>query len=132
MRTNRQILFLLFLVCIQHLAGFAMQAHAGMPPVDDAEMIRIDLQPGVELPPVFLSNPAEDEDASIRAKQSRRRGRFYISAPAKQFNFTPQVAPDHSDRIFRPETEEKKTGVYLQQDAFLPAYYQFLFRFTLF
>lgn len=131
MRINRQILFLLFLVCIQHLAGFTMQAHAGVMPAD-AEIIGIDLSPGVEVPSAFLVNGLEDDDASVRAKQSRRRGRFYISSPSKQFNFTPQVAPDQTDRMLWPEQEEKKTGVYLQQDAFLPAYYQFLFRFTLF
>ncbi|WP_341836470.1 hypothetical protein WJU16_01030 [Chitinophaga pollutisoli] len=131
MRINRQILFLLFLVCIQHLAGFSMQARAGVMPVE-MDMIELDLHPGVEVPSAFLTNALEDDDASVRAKQSRRRGRFYISSPSKQFNFTPQVAPDQTSRTFAPVTEEKKTGVYLQQDAFLPAYYNFLFRFTLF
>ncbi|WP_126243438.1 hypothetical protein [Chitinophaga rhizosphaerae] len=95
-------------------------------------MIEIDLQPEVELPSVFLTNNQEDDDASVRAKQSRRRGRYYLNAASKQFNFTQQVAPDQTDKTFRPEMEENKTGVYLQQDAFLPAYYNFLFRYTLF
>lgn len=131
MRINRQILFLLFLVCIQHLAGFMSPAHAGVMPAV-AEMIVMDLQPEVEVPSVFLSQSMEDEDASVRAKQSRRRGRFYIPSAFKQFNFAQQAAPDQTDKMFRPVKEEKKTGVYCQQDAFLPAYYQFLFRFTLF
>ncbi len=131
MRINRKILFLLFLVCIQHLAGFVIPAHAGVMPVE-MHMIEIDLQPEVELPSVFLTNNQEDDDASVRAKQSRRRGRYYLNAASKQFNFTQQVAPDQTDKTFRPEMEENKTGVYLQQDAFLPAYYNFLFRYTLF
>lgn len=108
-----------------------MPAHAGVMPVE-VEMIVMDLQPDVELPPVLLSHPTEDDDASVRAKQTRRRARFYISTATKQFNFTPQLAPAQADKTFAPETEEKKTGIYCQQDAFLPAYYNFLFRFTLF
>lgn len=131
MRINRKILFLLFLVCIQHIAGFTIPVHAGVVP-EDVQMIELELQPEIELPSVFLTHHAEDEDASIRAKQSRRRGRFYLNPATKQFNFTQQVTPDQADKMFRPEKEVKKTGVYLQQDAFLPAYYQFLFRFTLF
>lgn len=131
MRINRQILFLLFLVCIQHLAGFIMPAQAGVMPVE-VEMIVMDLQPEVELPPVLLAHPTEDDDASVRAKQLRRRARFYISTATKQFNFAPQATPDQDGKYFAPDIEEKKTGVYCQQDAFLPAYYNFLFRFTLF
>ncbi|WP_343691404.1 hypothetical protein [Chitinophaga sp.] len=75
----------------------------------------------------------EDQVAFIfRAHEPRHKRRFYISVTSQQYSFTTrlqqlQLLLDQ----YIPEDEDK-TGIYQWHDAFLPAYYKFLFRYTLF
>lgn len=75
----------------------------------------------------------EDQVAFIfRAHEPRHKRRFYISVNNQQYSFTTrlqqlQLLLDQ----YIPEDEDK-TGIYRWHDAFLPAYYKFLFRYTLF
>lgn len=91
----------------------------------------------IHLPLSLMEDVPEDltEDQVtflFRATEPRHKRRFYISVASQQYSFTTrlqqlQLLLDQ----YVPEDEDK-TGIYQWHDAFLPAYYKFLFRYTLF
>jgi len=134
----QKVLFLFLFLCMQHVTCFIpglsapMEAKAACVKRDHVKPLLLDLQSAFHLPPKLLPVDMEDDWASIRNSQSRRRLRFYQTAASQQFNFSAKIvhfAYDHSKVCV---TEENKAGVYQHQDSFLPAYYTFLFRYTLF
>lgn len=133
----QKVLFLFLFFCMQHATGFIPGLSAPMEAKacvkrDQVKPLLIDLQAVFHLPPKFLPADTENDWASIRNSQSRRRLRFYQTASSQQFNFSPRTVHfqyDHSNALI---AQENKAGVYQHQDSFLPAYYTFLFRYTLF
>lgn len=133
----QKVLFLLLFLCMQHVTGFIPGLSASMEAKacvkrDQIRPLLLELQSAFHLPPKYLPADTEDDWASIRSSQSRRRLRFYQATAGQQFNFSPRTvhfAYDHSNAVI---AEEKKAGEYQHHDSFLPAYYTFLFRYTLF
>lgn len=75
----------------------------------------------------------EDQIAYIsRAHDPRQKRRFYISATSQQYSFTTRLQQLQLLLVQYIPGNENKTGIYQWHDAFLPAYYKFLFRYTLF
>lgn len=75
----------------------------------------------------------EDQIAYIsRAHEPRHKRRFYISATSQQYSFTTRLQQLQLLLAQYVPGNENKTGIYQWHDAFLPAYYKFLFRYTLF
>jgi len=68
----------------------------------------------------------------FRDTPKKRRQRLYISAAIQQFNCSPRILYQYEKPEYCIQIKENKAGEYQWQDAFLPAYYNFLFRFTLF
>ncbi|WPQ61328.1 hypothetical protein SIO70_23505 [Chitinophaga sancti] len=67
-----------------------------------------------------------------RAHEPRHKRRFYISATSQQYSFTTRLQQLQLLLAQYVPGNENKTGIYQWHDAFLPAYYKFLFRYTLF
>ena len=82
-----------------------------------------------ELPEELTEDPAIHY---VRQHESRHRRRFYITSAAQQYSFTTRLQQLQLYLGQYIPADEKKTGIYQWQDAFLPAYYSFLFRYTLF
>lgn len=75
----------------------------------------------------------EDQFALIlRASADRHKRRYYISVASQQYSFTTRLQQLQLLLVQYIPGNEKKTGIYQWHDAFLPAYYKFLFRYTLF
>jgi len=80
----------------------------------------------------------QSDEAGINGKKifrntpKKRRQRLYISAAIQQFNCSPRISYQYEKPDYSIQIKENKAGEYQWQDAFLPAYYNFLFRFTLF
>ncbi len=133
----QKVLFLFLFICVQHATGFipglsaSMEAKACMKR-SQVRPLLLDLQDAFQLPPQLLPADAEDDQASIRNAQSRRRLRFYQTASGQQFNFSARAVHFQYEHSHALIAQENKAGVYQHQDAFLPAYYTFLFRYTLF
>ncbi|WP_145715587.1 hypothetical protein [Chitinophaga japonensis] len=68
----------------------------------------------------------------FRNTPKKRKQRLYISAAIQQFNCSPRILYQYEKPDYCIQIKETKAGEYQWQDAFLPAYYNFLFRFTLF
>ncbi|RBL88761.1 hypothetical protein [Chitinophaga flava] len=84
-----------------------------------------------KLPPQLNTDEPEDVDEVIHATKHRRKTRYYLSASSQQFSIATRVAYIDSDYLSQScHINEGKTGEYVRQKAFLPAYYSFLFRFT--
>ncbi|WP_343672152.1 hypothetical protein [Chitinophaga sp.] len=99
-----------------------------------------DLNPShffLRLPLSLLEDIPEDLTADqiafiSRAHESRHKRRFYISVNSQQYSFTTRLQQLQLLLAQYIPGDENKTGVYQWHDAFLPAYYKFLFRYTLF
>lgn len=75
----------------------------------------------------------EDQIAFIfRAHEPRHKRRFLISVTSQQYSFTTRLQQLQLLLVQYMPGNENKTGIYQWHAAFLPAYYQFLFRYTLF
>lgn len=76
----------------------------------------------------------EDEDGKevIRATSKKKKQRYYLNASSRQFNIGQRILHPEEKQQYYVLGKENKSGVYQWHDAFLPAYYNFLFRFTLF
>lgn len=75
----------------------------------------------------------EDQIAFIfRAHEPRHKRRFLISVSQQQYSFTTRLQQLQLLLLQYMPGDENKTGIYQWHDAFLPAYYKFLFRYTLF
>ncbi|HVI47080.1 MAG TPA: hypothetical protein VM802_19545 [Chitinophaga sp.] len=72
----------------------------------------------------------DDTPDCIHATKHRRKTRYYISASSQQFSIATRVAYIDAGIAQSSYTEEEKTGEYVYQKAFRPAYYSFLFRLT--
>ncbi|MGX5816665.1 hypothetical protein ACWKWU_00625 [Chitinophaga lutea] len=141
MRTDRHIfqrvllVFLFFL--LQCLAAFvpgissSMEAKACVKG-DQVRAMRLHTPDSLSIPFKLMAMDTEDDFAAIRNAQNRRRLRFLQSTPSQQFNLSPRVSYCQHDQQTAVLTDENKAGVYERQDSFLPAYYRFLFRYTLF
>ncbi|SFW76790.1 hypothetical protein SAMN05661012_04414 [Chitinophaga sancti] len=91
----------------------------------------------IHLPHFFMEDILEDltEDQVsflFRATEPRHKRRFYISVASQQYSFTTRLQQLQLLLDQYVPGDEDKTGIYQWQDAFLPAYYKFLFRYTLF
>lgn len=83
--------------------------------------------------PTSIDADDGDMPESFRTLKSRRKSRYYLSVASQQFSAATRISTlDTVNPALKIFIKENKTGEYLQQDAFLPAYYTFLFRFTLF
>lgn len=80
-----------------------------------------------------LATDAPDNlESAFHRKKVPFKRRYYLATSKQHLS--------HSSRIFQlpynlepfVPIQENKTGIYQQQHAFLPAYYNFLFRYTLF
>lgn len=77
--------------------------------------------------------PDEPEEVT-QAKNNRRRLRFLNTVSSSQFNISQRIVQEVENLAYAYALykDVNKTGIYQQQDSFLPAYYNFLFRFVLF
>lgn len=99
-----------------------------------------DLKPShyfIHLPHTLMEDIPEDltEDQVafiFRAHEPRHKRRFYISVTNQQYSFTTRLQQLQLLLAQYIPEDEDKTGIYQWHDAFLPAYYKFLFRYTLF
>jgi hypothetical protein len=85
--------------------------------------------------PDYMGQDMPDEPEEInQAKNNRRRLRFLNISSTTQFNINQRIVQeaDHHAYAYALYKVVNKTGEYQHQDAFLPAYYNFLFRFVLF
>lgn len=84
-----------------------------------------------KLPPAQLDTDDPEAPEVIHATKHRRKTRYYLSASSQQFSIATRVAYIDSGYLSQScYITENKTGEYVRQKAFLPAYYSFLFRFT--
>ncbi|HEY0608766.1 MAG TPA: hypothetical protein VGD35_03895 [Chitinophaga sp.] len=75
----------------------------------------------------------EDEGKEmIRATKSKKKTRYYLNASSRQFSLSQRIIYPEDKQEYYIQEKENKSGVYQWLDAFLPAYYNFLFRYTLF
>jgi len=77
----------------------------------------------------------EDDDGGkemIRATKSKKKTRYYLNASSRQFSINQRIVYPEDKQDYYIQEKENKSGVYQWLDAFLPAYYNFLFRYTLF
>jgi hypothetical protein len=125
-----------------------VKAYAGMPKGDltfkqqqtHHHHHRFDLKPShffLHLPTSLLEDIPEDftEDQFaliLRAHADRHKRRYYISTASQQYSFTNRLQQLQLLLVQYIPGNEKKTGIYQWHDAFKPAYYKFLFRYTLF
>jgi hypothetical protein len=81
--------------------------------------------------PVHMEEDEPPAHEVVKTQKHRRKSRLYISTPSRQYSFENyalyRLPQDIALSIFIPEN---KTGEYRFQHAFLPAYYNFLFRLT--
>jgi hypothetical protein len=80
------------------------------------------------------STIVEEEDGKefIRATRSKKKTRYYLNASSRQFSINQRIVYPEDKQGYYIHEKETKSGVYQWLDAFLPAYYNFLFRYTLF
>lgn len=80
------------------------------------------------------SGVAEEEDGKelVRASRSKKKTRYYLNASSRQFSINQRIIYPEDKQEYYIHEKETKSGVYQWLDAFLPAYYNFLFRYTLF
>jgi hypothetical protein len=79
-----------------------------------------------------LTQQEDDGQEVVRATKSKKKTRYYLNASSRQFSISQRIIyPEDKQDHFILE-EENKSGIYRWLDAFLPAYYNFLFRYTLF
>lgn len=139
---NRHIpgrLSLLFLLLfIQQIAGFIPGLSFSQVQASDknrklhALLFHPEAPFQLNIPIRFLEDAPDEREPVLHAKHNRRRTRFCITAPSQQLNLVPRLPQLQNNLAHYIPEQENKTGIYLQQDAFLPAYYTFLFRYTLF
>lgn len=77
---------------------------------------------------------SDDEDGKevFRAPKNKKKTRYYLYASSRQFSISQRILYPEDKQDYYILEKENKSGVYQWHDAFLPAYYNFLFRFTLF
>jgi hypothetical protein len=80
----------------------------------------------------FADDMPDDTEPVFYNKKVPPKRRFYIATSTQQFSYTSRFIHLPYDLVPGVPVQENKTGVYQQQHAFLPAYYTFLFRYTLF
>ena len=81
---------------------------------------------------VLDEDAAGDSQEVLRAGITKhRRQRYYLNPSTQQFSCSPRLLYQ-DDRQDYVQLKETKGGEYQWQDSFLSAYYNFLFRFTLF
>lgn len=80
----------------------------------------------------LVNDSPEDTGPFFHNKKVPPKRRYYLPGNNQQFSYNVRIfqLPYNLEPVV-PE-EENKTGIYQQQHAFLPAYYRFLFRYTLF
>ena len=138
---NRFLFVCLFFTILCGLTASANNGHQDLSfRAQTKHRHHFDLKPShyfIHLPHSLMEDIPEDlteEQVAFmsRAHESRHKRRYYISVTNQQYSFTTrlqqlQLLLDQ----YIPEDEDK-TGIYQWHDAFLPAYYKFLFRYTLF
>lgn len=72
----------------------------------------------------------EDIQLVFGVKKVPRRKRYYINSTYQSSSYTTRFLQFQYNQEFYIPVRENKTGVYMQQHAFLPAYYSFLSRYT--
>jgi len=79
-----------------------------------------------------LSQQDDDGKEVIRATKNKKKTRYYLNASSRQFSINQRIVYPEDKQDYYIQEKETKSGVYQWLDAFLPAYYNFLFRYTLF
>jgi hypothetical protein len=99
-------------------------------PAADSAAFRSDSLAGLSHPDHII----EDEDGKevFRATPKKKKQRFYLNASSRQFDYSQRILYPENRQAYYIQEKENKSGVYQWHDAFLPAYYNFLFRYTLF
>lgn len=122
-----------FLLCIQLATGFVptFAAHRHFLHEIRVQQAQQDqLLHLVHKIPVQLE--ADDDGMDVwQVTKHRRKTRWYLTASAPQVSTATRIVyldPDNTARSIC--LTENKTGEYVRQKSFLPAYYSFLFRFT--
>jgi hypothetical protein len=122
-----------FLLCIQLAAGFmpvyAAHRHLVQNEISILQMQQDRLLNLVQNIPVQLE---ADDDGNVcwHITKHRRKTRFYLYAASPQVSTASRVVYLDTDGLASIYLPENKTGEYVRQKSFLPAYYTFLFRFT--
>lgn len=78
-------------------------------------------------------NQVEEENELqliLATKKIPRKKRYYINSTYQSSSYTTRFLQFQYNHEFYIPVRENKTGVYMQQHAFLPAYYSFLSRYT--
>ncbi|HEY1165696.1 MAG TPA: hypothetical protein VGE90_11030 [Chitinophaga sp.] len=82
---------------------------------------------------IFDLSQQDDEGTEvIRATKNKKKTRYYLNASSRQFSINQRIVYPEDKQDYYILEKENKSGVYQWLDAFLPAYYNFLFRYTLF
>ncbi len=82
---------------------------------------------------VLSGETAGETTDMLRASHPKpRKQRYYLNASTQQFSCSPRILYQDDRQDYYVLAKETKGGEYQWHDCFLPAYYTFLFRFTLF
>ena len=123
-----------FLLCIQLAVTFmpAYAAHRHLV-VNEISILKTQQDRLQDLVHKIPQHFEADEDANVfwHVTKHRRKNRFYLSATSPQVSTASRIIYLDTDSIAKSiYLPENKTGEYVRQKSFLPAYYTFLFRFT--
>lgn len=81
---------------------------------------------------IFDIGQEDDGKEVLRATKNKKKTRYYLNASSRQFSLSQRIVYPEDKQEYYIHEKENKSGVYQWLDAFLPAYYNFLFRYTLF
>jgi hypothetical protein len=81
---------------------------------------------------IFDISQDDEKTEVVRTTQNKKKTRYYLNASSRQFSLSQRIVYPEDKQEYYIHEKENKSGVYRWLDAFLPAYYNFLFRYTLF
>lgn len=88
----------------------------------------------IHIPYIDNSHVEVEEECDVQPfltdKKSSRRKRYYINNNSQNSSYTSRFLQIQYNQEFYIPLRQNKTGIYMQQHAFLPAYYSFLSRYT--
>ena len=119
-----------WLLCIL-LYRLHIQSATANTKITAADTVRHIISTG-DLSNIFHISQDDDGTEAIRATQNKKKTRYYLNASSRQFSISQRIIYPEDKQEYYIQEKENKSGVYQWLDAFLPAYYNFLFRYTLF
>lgn len=120
-----------WLLCIL-LYSFHIQSTTASKKATQADTVRHAINLGNYSHIFDLSQQDDDGKEVIRTTRNKKKTRYYLNASSRQFSLSQRIVHPEDKQEYYILEKENKSGVYQWLDAFLPAYYNFLFRYTLF